>query len=313
MARTPLTYPALKKNEADSQTITHLILGIYATAIGAVILLVFQHVIPSFHAGRYLIKEIAISTILIVLSILSLLFYSRFINKLRDSSFGTALSIVLSVVFFILVCTGIYFGYFSLLAIGMVFLLSKAFQLYRLMESNGAGQQTIIYLRRISRFYIALTVLTFAVGISIDRAWISTFEAVPNPQEYCDAIKALQDLSTTNPHTVATIKKDLDSLQIQIMSTTLLIRIIFALLIYLFFIAAVYAAYRAILVKEINLQEVLNELEHLNAYSYQTSDFIHCRCNGAISILGNIFLLEHENYNFTLSGCVFNIRLRIHP
>ena len=251
---------ALDANLARNGLLTTFIIGLYASALVAVVVLVFQSVIPAVQAGEPVMRQILAATALILLSVFFVVFYIRFVIYLRDSVFGKTLSICLVVIFLILVVSGVIYGYVTLVGIGLTFVVWKTLQLFRLLRDKGTVQLTRKYVRRIVFFTGALAVVSLSVGIIVDTGVIAIFGDVARQDSYNGFEESLL-IQVGQGQVDSTLLAQFRELHRELGEAQTLNQVFYLMSLSVFFALVVYALFKVILVRRFDMREIYDELE----------------------------------------------------
>ncbi len=260
----------LENNYKSNQEITNGILAIYGGSFITLVVLLLNKItnFDSFET-TYLLKQLGIFIILVMLSIQSVIFYIRLITKMQDTNKGKLLSVILALVLLILVVAGIYFGKFTLVGLGILFICWKAGQLYNLAKDQGIGELTIGYFQKIYRVYMIFTIISLVLGFILDFTDIKLLPEFESDGNYSKLKVAISELDLER-NIETNLLNTLNNFNEELLSTKFTISISFGLAIYLFFIILLYAIYKAFLVKAITIPIIHDEL--MKYYKSSNSD-----------------------------------------
>lgn len=253
----------LDENKKSNSTITNTILAVYVGAAVALVVQFFGQIDQIF------IDNIGIITILIILSILSITFYFQLIEKIRDTKFGSGLSIALSLVFLILIVASVNFGWFSFVGIGIWFIFFKAKHLHYLIKRTKKLPQTEKYLRNMFIVYFLLAIFSSSLGLVADLSGYQMLSMRTIPEEFESIDKTLRT-STIETSEKQILVQNLAIIKSHIESSNTIINYSFGVSGYLLLILLGWALYRALVYKRLRWTDVLGELRDF--YNEQDSD-----------------------------------------
>lgn len=250
----------LKQNENENNRTTVIIVGIYTGAVLALLGYLFQKIVPDYQRGLMPVKEVAIFIILAILSVQSLVFYFQLIVKMRDSGKGKVLSGTLSAVLLGLILAGIFLPYFVLIGFGMGFICWKAGQLFYLSRKQSIGKVTTTYFKRIFISYLVLSIVTIALGLTVDSGILPFFPKNTDMPAYIQAKENLTKLQNAGVD-VTELRGVVETIYAELLQVRSLNHVLLGSGIFVFFLIIVYAGYKVFLVRSISLGTVLNEME----------------------------------------------------
>ncbi len=267
----------LEENRKSHKATAYLIAGIYATALIGFIFYLFTTLPPKLKQGNYPLKELGILFVLIIISVQSSIFYTKFVTRIKDSLLGHVLSIAQSVVFFILTICGYYFGESYLIGLGTIAIGIKTFQLYLLAKEEDFGRLAKRYLLTISISYLVLSGIILYFGIQLERETYFRFQHPYESDVYRDIQELLDNttIDSENPKYSKIAKSDLntlasridtlssriDSLNSRYLTARFRNDLSLVLLLSILIIIMLYAVYKAVLIRDIQFQTVIEEIK----------------------------------------------------
>ncbi len=254
-------YDPLEANKEANKLIVQLISGVYLASIVTITVLLFDRIraVSSVSSG-FFVKQMGVFLALTIISIQSIIFFHRFISKIKDSKLGEGFSVTLVVSLCILLIATMNFPFYFLVGIGVLLILGKVYQLnHLLVKEANVGSAVKIYFQRLIAGYMFMAVIILGFGIYLD---ITNYQIIPTHQDGMVTVQLKQLLSSPSISDVTKQKmyylidtqaKEMDQLRTS-NSITLSTSVYFVI------IAILYAMYKGLLSRSVENEAIIDEL-----------------------------------------------------
>lgn len=258
MEEYPLTQKVIESNKTKTSTIRALWVGSFITIVYSLL----TSIIPRLRNGDVATKEITIFFLLLLFSVLSLLFYFKIIQKLKETKYINELSsYLLSGLLLVVLIASLVAPFFSYIGLGLIFISLKSFSLWRESSSKQIGPVTTRYFRNIFYTYLILSIISLIVGYKIDNNQIPLFTENKVSQNYALINNELKTLDINNNNQISKIKENIDLIYNELNDSLRINSTLYLSLVILFLFLVIYIGFKMIILKKIKMEDIFKELE----------------------------------------------------